>query len=574
MKKVIFTRFPKDYSEDKYIIFNISNFVGHEEKYELYKNDLKVDYRISIEECIKYGEQTSDQTLLLLSDFSKYFNKFYKTNYSYNFWKIILYPCLVSIIQYFFDNQLKVEKFIEYYKHESLVLELIEENIDWKIRDSDHLQSKMYSNKLLNHWILSRIFESNLPSNWVVKYKKVTQENLTDQVLRMTNALSVKKKDSFNLKKNVRDFIVKNLNIRVSEVYGMGLIDRFLFTKILSLKPGINFLAKDNVPDISSQNKIKWNFDYLKYCKQLIPKSKFNLNLEYNSTTKKRKIRLYSNDLFTNLNSKVTAAMQSENGDLIVVAQHGGYKYAYGYVNEVVKNIELKQDYFISWGWKDPKIKTVIPLPSPLLNGKKNNLKESNKEILLVGSSANFHRKRFVPDLPPDFIFEYRKQKIKFIQKLNQKVYSNFYYRPYTDNNWCLKDELYVLKCIPNLKILRGNLHKSLSKSRLLVLDHPGTTLAVSMAMNTPTVLFFSSDHYPMIGDAKEIFSVFKKHNIYHPDINSAVKFINNNYDTIHNWWKSVPVQNARQEFLLKFANVDSNWRIKWIKSLWKIGNN
>jgi hypothetical protein len=34
--------------------------------------------------------------------------------------------------------------------------------------------------------------------------------------------------------------------------------------------------------------------------------------------------------------------MQSENGDLIVGVQHGGYKYGYGYVNEVVKNIELK----------------------------------------------------------------------------------------------------------------------------------------------------------------------------------------------------------------------------------------
>ena len=46
---------------------------------------------------------------------------------------------------------------------------------------------------------------------------------------------------------------------------------------------------------------------------------------------------------------------------------------------------------------------------------------------------------------------------------------------------------------------------------------------------------------------------------IFHPNYESAVNFINKNYENIDDWWNSDKTQKARSFFCKKYASVSNN---------------
>lgn len=560
MREVILTGIPEGYSKEKYVLFGISNFQHHEELFEHFGGDLNHDYIISIEDNIRFGKLTSDHALYTLVELSDWLNGRCGTNYSYRFWKTIAYPWVATFTQIMFERQLMAQKFVDHYSSESLKVNLITPECKPKIRDTAHLHH-LAQEPEFNHWAFSRILENIAPENWTLNYLDCDfqyPEDLRSERKTIKNGISS---------------IIDALAFRCKRIYGMSPLDSIFFSFLLNIKGKINSQYRDN--EFLAENKpdgIKWTFDYEKQLKNTVPKWFDQIEKCVNNKSNLGKIRLFSNDLYFNQKSKKQAALSKENGEIIIPSQHGGYLIGSGYINEVIKTIEVKQDYFISWGWEDENEGKVLPLPSPMLSRILDQHCEKNEIMIFMTTNVEFYNHRFNSGMSPEYIFEYRNDRVTFLKYLNVKVRKNVLYRPYPNRPNQLKDLVYVESHINDLEVLEGsNVHDRLLGCKLLVMDNPGTSVAIAMAANIPMILYFKPEYFPMVNDMKKQFETMEILKIYHTSSESASDFINGNFDQIQDWWNSVEVQSFRQKFAHKYARADGNWRKIWMRALMEL---
>ncbi|MDB4127665.1 hypothetical protein N9594_00785 [bacterium] len=562
MREVVLFEFPSDYSKDKYVLFSIANFQNQEHLFSLYGKDLEISYLRPIEENIRIGKLTSDYALSLIPEFAENLNHQYGTSFSHEFWKTIIYPWLVTVTQIFYERQEMVNHFVESYKNEPLILRLAGSQNLPRVFDTAHLQSYLSFSPVFNYWCFSRIIERIAPKNWKIVYQEVA-----------TNWLPTEEKISKlkTLKETIRS-VLRAIAPRCSFVYGLKTWERIYLSVILSFKNKISHCGLEiNLPKVTKIEP-EWVFDFHYILSVLAPMEFKNLRLPKFKESKKGKIRIYSNDLYYNLRAKIKAAGQKEQGEVIIPTQHGGYLIGSGYVNEVITNIELKQNYFISWGWKTPELKYIIPLPSPLLSRYKNRHNERNSDLVLMTTSVRFYSQRYNSGLQPFYAFDYRQQRVGFIQKLNKNVFSRLKYRPYREVPNCLRDRSHIENHFPNLRYLEGkNIHEKLLKCRLLVMDNPSTTVALAMAANIPLIIFFDPKFFPFVGGMKAQIKEFERVGIYHKNFESAAEFINNNYNDIAKWWHSDDVQEVRTKFSKTYAYGNKDWRKIWRNALSKL---
>jgi len=563
MREIILSGFPEDYSNEKHILFSVANFQLNEDHYEAHHNDLQNDYVFSIEENIVNGKMTSGYALSVLPDYMDYLNKKHKVFYSLKFWKTLVYPWLATIVQVLYERQTMVLSFVDKYKDEPLRVKLIRKESVPTVRDTFHLQSVLSSSPSFNHWCFSRIIEEIAPDSWEIEY---VDYNFSDEESPKLSTTSLKYKFKEGLKK-----IINILAPRCSNVYGMSIFDRIYFSFFLFLKRPIKSIGLEIDKDEENiQGKeLKWIFNFKEILETTFPEDLKALNLKDKIKAKKGKIQLFSNDLYYDLESKIKAASKKEGGEVIIPSQHGGYMIGSGYVNEVITNIELKQNYFFSWGWKHPDIQSIIPLPSPLLSKMIDSHQEKNATVILITTASLFYYHRYNSGLSPHYMFNYRSDRVDFVKQLKEEIRSELLYRPYPESNRSLSDSSYMLDKIPNLKILKGrNIHNKLLECRLLIMDNPSTTVTIAMAANIPLIIVFDPIYFPFTGDMKKEIAKLQKVAIYHPSIASASSFVNANYNNIQTWWKSEAVQTVRKEFSRKYAWAEKNWRSHWRKQL------
>ena len=172
---------------------------------------------------------------------------------------------------------------------------------------------------------------------------------------------------------------------------------------------------------------------------------------------------------------------------------------------------------------------------------------------------------------PTKSILNARKKKIDFINGLQYEVHNNLYYRPYFSDAGELKDKSYILAHFPSINILEKKLHPEILKCKLLILDHPGTTLNLAFAANIPTVCFWDSKVFPSCRQAQEFLDKFRKMEIFFEDGTDAAKKVNKIYDNVEQWWNQKEIQDLRKKWVWQYARSDKFWFWKWVKFLWQL---
>ena len=560
MRTLVLRGIPPDFDSNKHILFSVANFQESEQDYEKYKDHLSVNYTHSVTDNINIGKLTSQYALSLIPEYAKQFNKRYQTSYTVSYWDIILYPWLVTVLQILYDRQLMVRKFISKYRDEPLEVNLLNDKISFAISDTAALQGTVQHDPLFNHWLLSRIFEEQIPSNWIANYSNEPKSNNYAYVPRK----SIKQRVSV-FAKRFELLLIGN----VSKVYGTNVLERLFFSLVLKMKAPVESQPEKAITDSDFVEELHWDFNAKQIIDRLLPSAKLKLKHVDGYKKAQGKIQIYSNDLYYNMGSKLKAAIHKAQKGLIIPTQHGGYKYGIGYINAVINTIEVKKDFFFSWGLTDETNERVIPLPSPMLSKLLNRHKLMTNRIILVSSIANYYGSRYNSWLPPDYIFDYRNEKRIFINTLDDRYQEALYYKPYPEKRYSLRDITYFRKEYPGLNIVNKTLKKQMLKCHLMVLDHPGTTLAMSMASNTPTVIYFKPQHFPQVGNVKLLFDEFEVLNIYHTSAESVTLFINEHYNRIPEWWSSKPVQQARLKFMDEYARANKRWFSQWVKVIW-----
>ena len=555
--KLLINSIPDDFDPKRHIPIGLHCFAGREHIYsELDKIDfLKLD--LNNDELHEVDELTAIEALRLVKIIAQKHHGEKYFAHSFRFWQIIYYPVIAIIVQSVYARQLLLEKHIEFYKDKKIEVDIAHGNTVFSCPDDEAVVNAI-SSVQFSAWIYSMMIENRMhESSWSLNKVGTGDEKFTYQ-------FEMAKPNEWKHR------IIEKL--RIKYVYGFNAFDLLFFNLLTFRKVKTKPLPRKNYSEISNQPHVIWHTDIEFFLDMIIP-HQYSQVLSSNFKTKQRLFD-FSNVLFFDLNAKIQAAYATENGNTILSNQHGGHNYGSATTFEFNRYIEYDCDYHISWGpteYVEDVNAIFIPLPSPLLSKSLDKHENRSGRLIWIGTALQ------ITPIRMEYLFwnhahNYRDVKKDVFSTLSQtNLWDSFFYRPYPRNEErYLSDEKFYKDNIPSLKILPGDLHTEVMHCNLLILDHPGTTWNIAMAMNTPLLLFWDKTWFPLNDNADSYLERFRELGIFFDDpyeMKDHIVKLYEEYTDFSQWWSNPEIQSLRKEWMLKYALADNRWRNKWVKS-------
>ena len=569
-KKIVLGQIPDNFDFNSHIPFSSMCFVGRESTlFNWEENDFESDPFTSADFHAKCERLCKEESYYLLETLRNELNNRFELNLSTRFWKTILFPWLPYTVNITYERQLRVEKFIEKYRDQDLELTLMKDNIEWDFRNCSDFMNNGLKNPFFNEWLVSRLMETQIPSNWTTEVVDKSSETYS-------SFYSPRQSLSKKLIKKSRLLHLRNGFGRVFEIHGFKFID-FVFYNILLTVKKSGLWAENQTPTFGRTSQIEWKYDIKTLLERVTTQFIYEVP-DHIEKIKKRyinnKLNLISAAQITNSDNrlKVKLALKKEFGERIISVQHGGHNYGTSRYNSTPSLVEYNQDCFITWGWTEQQKYSgnFHALPSPYMSNFYNRHNQTDDSIILVGNYMNPYFYSFTGYPNSNQLIDYRKNKVLFIRNIEKEIRANLMYRPYVKRPYSFQDEEYMKRIFPDLNIVEGNLHSKMLNCKLLILDHPGTTLLIALAANIPVVCFWSRSHFAFSSQAQKYYEMLHKLGIVYDSPKSAAEHVNN-LEAVKDWWFKDEIQNVRMEILKEHARVSDNWRFDWLRFLIKL---
>jgi putative transferase (TIGR04331 family) len=107
-----------------------------------------------------------------------------------------------------------------------------------------------------------------------------------------------------------------------------------------------------------------------------------------------------------------------------------------------------------------------------------------------------------------------------------------------------------------------------MDRARLVVIDHPVTSMLESLAADIPTILFWNPRLWEMRPAAEPYFEALRSASILHDSPEAAAAHFSSVVDDVQAWWQGVAVQQAREAFSRQFALTARNWPTAWLAGI------
>ncbi|MDR1776461.1 MAG: LIC12162 family protein [Desulfovibrio sp.] len=263
----------------------------------------------------------------------------------------------------------------------------------------------------------------------------------------------------------------------------------------------------------------------------------------------------------------------------LAVWRGGGHRLAYvqhgaGYGQSLTlclfAAVEYSQHAFITWGWRGHKglRGNFIPLPYPQL-ARVANKHQSGKDVLFVGTEMPLFPYRLDAWPTPLQVVDYRQAKARFFAALPDDIRAACLYRPYFPVPGTLADADWLLPQFPQLRLCSGPLNGHMLSCRLLVLDHPGTTMQEALAANVPMLLYWARPAWPMTPESENMLDELAAAGIWHSTPEQAALAVGRVFADPVAWWRSAPVRTACRRYADKYAMTtpDDGNRL-WVRTL------
>ena len=261
-----------------------------------------------------------------------------------------------------------------------------------------------------------------------------------------------------------------------------------------------------------------------------------------------------------------------EAGERVARAQHGSEYGTAGVFNNGWMN-EFVNAGFLTWGWTGQSDfpGRFVPVSAPSLAGLRNGHRQQSSSILLIGTAVSLVPFRIVSALKPSVMDRYVADKAVFAAALSDDLADDLVYRPYRRGQMELSDVRWCQNLGTPPALHTGPLTPALLRCRLAVIDHPGTTLNITLAANTPTVCFWKPELVAYCDQARPFFDQLKDVGILHDDAEAAARHINEIADDVAGWWQSDATQSARSQWADAYARADRIWWWSWLTALRQI---
>jgi putative transferase (TIGR04331 family) len=500
---------------------------------------------------------------------SAHLNELHSRDYSVEYWRSMLILWLVAMIQALWRRYRHIEEFIKEHGNKSLDVHIYDGPIQSNPDSLNDFMDLLLYSPNYDFLISSAIVKKLAPSNWnfISVAPTYDQQRSNDAELGL-----ISERYSSNLVRRLfgRLCFDSVQGTRISRLFFSAYINALpkikyeaaTFSedkKIFEAMPGTFLQVLDVLIDLTIPNAYTKNF----------------LDLEAAA----KKLKYYPGRLLIDhvagqgSLSQVIVAQALAAGERLIGFQHG----AMDGNSKWTPWSEAEKQYYawISWGWdKQEDIQgQIVPLPSPYLSRFRNKHRAKNENLVFVGAKFFLRGNRFDSAPSPSQYVKYRHSKKVFIEELPDRIFRKLLYRPYVRSIGTINDEEYIVRHFPEAGILRGGFHSQILDCRLLVLDHPGTTLNIAMAANIPTVLFWNPKHWPQCRQIEPLFEKFKAHGMLFDDPREAARFVEENWDDIGSWWNSDSVQYLRNKWAYHYARTSKVWWLHWTREIWCLAN-
>lgn len=508
----------------------------------------------------------------LLPEIVERLNAYHGTSHSIDFWRLIIFPWLIELAQKSWTSFVRLRLLIGLHGARLITVKVDQNDTKWSFTNTRHFFDVMLEDGQFSWWIDSQVIEALAPSNWHLQPSRLVSHTKKPVV----------KKPRLQPKTGAIRKFVKNLQYQLgySQILGIrwsGLL-LSLYVNLLPKSPSSLHFSPN--PEFCPQPYFPAS--YLICLKKLIditiPKScldGFEILAARACQFRYVPGRLRLGDpIYWNDQEKVMAAFAKEAGEKRVVCQHGG---EYGMVryNMMANEIDLQSTVFISWGWSHdtPTGCHVLPLPSPFHSKIKDKHKLRNNTLIVIGQTVRINLHRIHWTFRINFAREYCNHTVDFLQNLSKRAIRSVVFRPYahTINNIEVGD--IVAKKFPDIPFLEKDLNDALIKCRLVVHPSYGTTMNLTMAANTPTVVYMPPSMMVPRKEAMHCFKLLKRCGIAHDSPGDAARHINHIWGDVEGWWSSSEVQKARKVWVSQYARADRFWWWQWVKALAQLKN-
>ena len=566
MKRLWLTNVPDDYHPNKDILLGPWCILGKEDKYfDLENLIFEPDAFNSKEEIINASKLTSNISEIYLKKIYQKLNKELKVSYSYGFWRILLTPWLITLIQTTWEKEILMNKIVKKYYNQNIEIELADD-IEWNFNSTHEFLTKGIKNIDYNFWLFSRLLEKQISPKWKINYRSINQNIQNKDAKRPQRLIS---KIYYYLKELFPTF----------SVYGINIFDALMLEFLLKLKTikpkKISALDLNLQMHEAQKNNDNSKVDFDFFIAKTLPKDILNNVKNINNFLQwmNKKYILIGPVIYYDEKRKAQAAVAVENGANLIIAQHGG-SYGVAAVHSMPTAIEYVHSAFFSWGWTQTNYtssssSSIIPFSSPLLS-KFLYKRQTNKVIFVNTAMYSLQQRISSSPQPNQWVLE-RNNILNLIEHLDDNVYKDFWYRPFFKSPGSLADKEFIKNKYPSINVLEGKLHIELMKCKLAILNHPDTTLNIALAANIPTICIWNSDSWYFDVYADKYFDELKNVGIIFHDPLKAAKKINEIWQDIDNWWNQEKIQKARKKWCYQYARTNKFWRKEWVKALWKI---
>ena len=507
----------------------------------------------------------------LMPEISIILNKYFGTDFTESFWTISTMCWVVNWLDLLYDRYMYLEQAGKIFTGDGkLKIKILANPYQFEIEDYGHLSKACYTHEynlcLFSQIIKAANFDFLSAEEVDISFDKVQLQNNrrqssngffkqfyhllfpTDVYLDGVSGLTRKDKSQLYLARRRR--------------YSIQGVDKKIFPK------NKDFL-RNRTLEFESHNKF-----------EQIVKKLFVTNLpaallrEIPALSKSEQVKYWiGHRIWNRQTNAFKIARIVENGGTWISVQHGG-----GYGQNLFPNLGKIEfatcGNFISWGWEHKYIYDcrVFPLSSPYLSNLKPCPKQSDR-IFYVGSLCPAYRHRLYCRSAGKSQMPYIKNKVQFLKNLLPHIRDNLIYKPYA-NDYGINQKRDLLTILPEAQFVTSsmkNAREYIAECRLFVADHLGTSYLESLAMNVPTVIFWSPEHFAIIDKAKPDFKELEDAGIYHQTPESAAKHINEIYDDVYLWWDSPKVKEIRDTFIYKYARNSPDYLREWIDFVKKL---
>lgn len=495
--------------------------------------------------------------------------------YSRRFWYVVITPWLLELIQFAWQRYLIVERLIARHGDLDLAVGIWDADHAWDFETAADFSARGVLQPIFNSWVYSLVIGSLAPSRW--------------RLQRGVPSADALRENATWAPRPVQRTLLRRLASRVRTGLGFTAIpgarwQALALSLYANLLPRRQALAGDPVAlsggdDFEPEQAFPPAFlgIFSRLVEQTVPRFFGDSFPDYLDVARRGRyaegrLRIGVVD-FLNEAERLRTALALEAGERLVIPQHGGF---YGQLHSIPTPGENEYfgDAFLTWGWtgdRDYPDARFVPVPSPELSAYADKHRFVDAALIFVVTAFWTNCRRVNSGPQTSEMMAWRREKVSFFDGLDEAIQPNAWYRPYLRGlpTGRLDSAAYVQKHCPWVKLLEGDLMTRLLSCRLAVMDHPGTSLALALAANVPTICVWNDKTWRLSDVAEPVFEAMRRAGMFYTDADEAARFVNGQWDDIETWWSSPEVQQARRLYCSTFARARRGlWIIDWMKAL------